>query len=190
MLLDNASAGAFELEPVVKNVSPVHIYRMSKTKALIFAAAVTASAMFVGCASIPPGAERGPNGTMAFDVLVEASAPGASIEANGQVVGQTPCHIKIFGDPDGTFHDFGSYYYSIRAMPLASNQFAQARWFRTGHLMSGEDMVPSRIYFDMSHPAPPEAPPPPVGYYGPTPYPYPYYYPGVRVYVGPRWRHW
>src|SRR6267378_1336761 len=97
------------------------------------------AALLVGCGTpIPPGAERGPDGTMAYDVLVEASPPGARIEANGQNLGNTPVHLKIFGDPDGTFHDFGSYYYVIRALPLTTNQFPQVRMFRTGHLFTPE----------------------------------------------------
>jgi hypothetical protein len=162
-------------------------------KKLIFGTACAAAVMLVGCeTALPPGAERGPHNTMAYDVLVEASPPGARIEANGQFVGETPCHIKIYGDPDGTFHDFGSFVYSVRALPSTTNQFAQARWFRTGHLMSPEDMIPSRIYFDMTRPAPAEAIPGGPGYYGPAPYPYPYYYgPGPGIYIGPGYRrHW
>ena len=78
-----------------------------------------AVALFAGCNSVPPGVERGPHGTMAYDVTVETSPPGARIEANGQVIGNAPLHLKIFGDPDGTFHDFGSYYYIVRALPVS-----------------------------------------------------------------------
>ncbi len=119
---------------------------------------------------------------MAYDVLVEASAPGASIRVNGQVVGNTPVHIKIFGDPDGTFHDFGSYYYVVEASPLSANQFPKARYYRTGHLLTAEDRVPRKIYFDMTRPAP--QPAPVYGYPAPYYYPSPYYY-GPRVYIGP-----
>ncbi len=167
-----------------------------KTK-LIFSLGVGA-ALLAGCATqIPPGAERGPHNTMAYDVLIEASAPGARIEANGKFIGNSPAHLKIFGDPDGTFHDFGSYYYVVRAFPLATNQFPQERYFMTGHLMTHEDRIPQRIFFDMNHPPArayaPEASgyayPPPAYYYG-YPYPYygPYYGPGVNFYFGPRWR--
>src|SRR5260221_13782624 len=107
----------------------------------ILAASVAAAAFLAGCATpIPPGAERGPHNTMAYDVLVDASPPGARIVANGQDVGQTPVHIKIFGDPDGTFHDFGSYYYEVRAFPMVTNQFEQVRLFQTGHMLTPEDM--------------------------------------------------
>lgn len=159
-----------------------------------------AAALLAGCGTpIPPGAERGPDGTMAYDVLVEASPPGARIEANGQNLGATPVHLKIFGDPDGTFHDFGSYYYVVQAFPLATNQFVQTRWFWTGHLLTPEDHIPQRIYFEMNQPtsAPYGAPVygyPPAVYYGPPTYYYgpPYYYgPEFRFYVGPRYhRRW
>lgn len=128
---------------------------------------------------------------MAYDVLVDASAPGARIEANGQEVGNAPVHLKIFGDPDGTFHDFGSAYYVIRALPLTTNQYEQVRFFGTGQWFGPEDRIPQQIYFDMNQKAvyPPAGPSgywypyygPPV-YYGP-----PYYYgPAFRFYLGPR----
>jgi hypothetical protein len=148
-----------------------------------------------GCSTpIPPGAERGPHGTMAYDVLIEASAPGARIEANGEEIGTSPVHLKIFGDPDGTFHDFGSYYYVIRALPVATNQFVQTRVFYTGHLLTPEDRIPQRINFEMNQAPPPGAPPgyvypaypPPVYYWAPPPYYY-YYWPSYRCYYGPRY---
>lgn len=176
-----------------------------KTKSILILSA-GAAALLAGCATpIPPGAERGPHGTMAYDVLIEASEPGARIEANGAYIGNTPVHLKIFGDPDGTFHDFGSYYYVVRAFPETTNQFPQARYFMTGHLMTPEDRVPQKIYFDMNHPATRAQNPPAYGYqgapyyygYGYPYYGYPYYYggpyyygPGVNFYFGPRWRRW
>jgi len=169
-----------------------------KTK-LIWAGGAVTVMFLAGCESVPPGVERGPHGTIAYDVLVEASEPGARIEANGSSVGNTPVHIKIFGDKDGTFHDFGSYYYAVRAFPVATNQFAQARFFGTGRHWAPEDHIPPSIYFDMNRPPPPEPPPgyvyppygPPASYYGPPPY----YGPGVRFYFGPpvyyyHHRHW
>jgi hypothetical protein len=133
---------------------------------------------------------------MAYDVLIEASEPGARIEANGELIGNTPVHVKIFGDTDGTFHDFGSDFYVIRALPLTTNQFAQTRLFRTGRWFSGEDTIPERIYFDMNQSQPPAGYPgyPPPYYYGPSVYMYPVpppivYGPGVRFYFGPRFHH-
>src|SRR5437016_9905299 len=91
-----------------------------------------AAVLLAGCQSLPPGAEPGPDGTMAYYVQIEATQPGARIEVNGDNVGNTPVRLKIFGDPDGTFHDFGSEYYVIRALPLTTNQFPQVRMFGTG----------------------------------------------------------
>lgn len=163
-------------------------------RALIYSAGTAAAIFLAGCETIPPGAERGPNHTMAYDVLVEASEPGARIEANGQDVGNTPLHLKIFGDPDGTFHDFGSPYYVIKALPLTTNQFEQARFFGTGHLFGPEDHIPQKIFFDMNQRQqyPPYGPPVygypyygPPGYYGP-----PYYWgPEFRFYLSPRYPH-
>ncbi len=63
--------------------------------------------VLAGCSSAPPDAERGPNGTIAYYVQVESSEPGVRIEANNDYVGKTPLTLKIFGDKDGTFHNFG-----------------------------------------------------------------------------------
>ena len=122
----------------------------------MFVSSLGAAALLAGCETAPvaPGTERGPHGTIAYDVVIEASAPGARIEANGMDVGNTPVHVKIFGDRDGTFHDFGSYQYVVRALPLETNQFAQTRVFQTGHMLTPEDHIPRQIYFDMSHPTP------------------------------------
>ena len=163
------------------------------------AASLAAALVLVGCQSLPPGAEPGPHHTMAYIVPVDASEPGAHIEVNGQDMGQTPIKIKIFGDPDGTFHDFGSYYYVVRALPVATNQYEHVQFFRTGKMFAGEDRIPSRIFFDMNRPPPPQ--PPPTYYYAPPAYPYYYYGPGpywggpywgpsFRFYVGPGFHHW
>ncbi len=167
------------------------------SRGLILAASLVAAGFLAGCESVPPGAERGPHGTMAYDVLVEASEPGARVEANGQPLGNTPLHLKIFGDPDGTFHDFGSEYYVIRALPLTTNQFVQTRWFGTGRWFGPEDHIPQRIYFDMNQNTQVYAPagPPVYGYpYGPPPYYYyyygpPYYGPRFQFYFGPPVHH-
>lgn len=169
-----------------------------KTK-LFLAACAAAVLVLAGCKTpLPPGVERGPHGTIAYDVSVEASPPGAHIEANGEYVGQAPVHLKIFGDRDGTFHDFGSYYYIIRALPVVTNQFVQTRVFGTGRNFSHEDYIPKQVYFDMNQPPPPPPAypypdyPPPPSYYGPPYYYYgpPYYYgPSFRFYFGGH-RHW
>lgn len=162
-------------------------------KTLALAAAATAAIFVTGCQTIPPGAERGPNNTMAYTILIEATEPGARIEANGEFMGNTPLNLKVFGDPDGTFHDFGSFYFSIKAMPIASNHFAQARFFRTGRGMTPEDRIPQRIFFDMTQKTPEyqlSGPPPAYyqapGYFGPPPY---FYGPGVQMHFGPQFHH-
>lgn len=164
---------------------------------LLLVFSLTTVGFLAGCESVPPapGVERGPHGTIAYDVLVDSSPPAARIEANGQIIGNAPLHLKIFGDKDGTFHDFGSYYYIVRALPVATNQYVQTRVFRTGRLFTPEDHIPQRIDFDMNQPNPYP--------YGMPVYPYPsypqpydygppaYYSPGVEFYFGPRFhRHW
>ncbi|MEO5803768.1 MAG: hypothetical protein ABIR24_09565 [Verrucomicrobiota bacterium] len=163
---------------------------------LFLAANLAATIFLVGCTTpIPPGAERGPNGTMAYEVLVEASSPGARIEAQGEYVGEAPLRLKIFGDPDGTFHDFGEPYYEVRALPAATNQFVQTRVFGTGQMFGPQDRVPQRIYFDMNQPPPRYVPypvyvTPPPAYYDPFYYDRPYFYgPSFRFNIGPRYDH-
>ena len=156
---------------------------------LLMSGGLAAAGLFAGCATLPPGAEPGPNGTMAYVVPVEASEPGIRIEVNGQIVGNTPLQLKIWGDPDGTFHDFGAYYYVVRALPAHTNQFTQTMAFNTGRAWGVEDRIPHQIYFDMSKP--PENPPPGYSTAPPYPYPYPYYpyYYGPRIYIGPGYYH-
>lgn len=106
-----------------------------------------------GCATgSNPKAARGPGGTIAYKVQVESSTPGARIEVNEDYIGKTPLTLTIFGDRDGTFHNFGSKDFIIRAFPVSTNQFPQTKLFRTGGWFSEEDRVPSRIYFDMEQP--------------------------------------
>jgi hypothetical protein len=161
---------------------------------LFLAAALGMVVLLAGCETVPPGVERGPHGTIAYDVLVEATPPGAHIEANGQVVGDAPLHLKIFGDKDGTFHDFGSYYYVVRGLPLTTNQFVQTRVFRTGRWFTPEDRIPDRIYFDMNqNTVPPPGSPlyvyPPYGPPGYYYWPPPYYGPRLHFYFGPGFYH-
>ena len=106
----------------------------------------------LGCSSVPPNTEKGPQGTIAYLVQIECSVPGVRIEANNDYIGKTPCALKIFGDQDGTFHNFGSHEYTIKAYPdsASTNLFVQTKVFRTGGWFSQEDKIPSRIYFDMN----------------------------------------
>ena len=103
-----------------------------------------------GCATtnVDPNVERGPNGTIAYKIPVDSSEPGARIEVNGESMGATPMTLKIFGDPDGTFHNFGSYEFVVRAYPPGTNRPAQTKIFHTGVLMGAEDKIPQKIYFD------------------------------------------
>ena len=114
-----------------------------------------------GCVSPPPGAEPGgPQNTYAYQVLVDASPPGARIEVNGRIAGPAPITLKFFGDINRKFYDFGFENYVIRALPVATNQFVQTRVFRTG-----TDLIPPRIDFAMNQPGAayvPLVPPAPV----------------------------
>jgi hypothetical protein len=111
-----------------------------------------------GCDTVPKG-EHGPDGTIAYYIQVESSAP-ARIEVNNDYLGDTPYKLKVFGDRDGTFHNFGSMEYVIKALPkdAAPGVFPQSKVFRTGGWFSQEDKIPTRVYFDMSQKATPETP--------------------------------
>ncbi len=152
---------------------------------LLLAGVVAAASITTGCVTYPPGAERGPRGTMAYMVPVEASEQGVVIYADGKKAGTAPLTLKIFGDRDGTFHNFGSYQFVVQAVPLKTNQFVQTRVFRSGRVFRSDDRIPDRIHFDMSQPPLPEelyvpSYPPPAYYYGP-----PAYYYGPSFYFGP-----
>ncbi|HHY86863.1 MAG TPA: PEGA domain-containing protein [Verrucomicrobia bacterium] len=145
-------------------------------KAAVFLSLV--AVLVAGCETVPPGVERGPHGTIAYDVIVESSEPGVTILVNGEEVGTTPLTLRIWGDKDGTFHDFGSYVYVVQALPLNTNQFTQTRVFRTGRWFTPEDVIPRQIYFDMDQPPPAYVTPvtPPVYYYPYYPYSPPIYF--------------
>jgi len=158
---------------------------------LTVTAGLAALGLLTGCQTFPPGAERGPHGTMAYQVAVDASDPGVKVYADGQLKGEAPLTLKIFGDTDGTFHNFGSDQYVIQAVPARTNQHVQTRVFHTGGFFMPEDKIPDRIHFDMNQPQPVYVPvptysyPPPVHfYYGP-----PYYYYGPRFHFGHGWHH-
>ena len=105
--------------------------------------------VLAGCATTPETQrEHGPDGTVAYPVPVDSSEPGAQIEVNGQTVGTTPMTLTIFGDTDGTFHNFGSYDFIVRAYPPGTGRLPQTKIFHTGALMAAEDKIPQKIYFD------------------------------------------
>ncbi len=83
-------------------------------------------------------------------VEIESSEPGARIEANGEYVGKTPVTIKIYGDEDGTFHNFGKYSYTVTAYPVKPGQRHQTKTFRAGGWFTQEDMIPKKIFFDLN----------------------------------------
>jgi len=122
--------------------------------------------------------EKGPQGTVAYFVDVDASQP-CRIEADGESVGVTPLKLKIFADRDGTFHNFGRSQYILKAYPQEMGYREETKVFGTGGWFSQEDRVPSRIFFEIrqelspspeTRPTPPPAPnlTPSIG--GPKPY--------------------
>jgi hypothetical protein len=102
-----------------------------------------------GCAT-NGGREKGPAGTIAYFIHVESSEPGARVEVNENSIGVTPIDIKVFGDRDGTFHNFGSQDYVIRVFPVREGQSIQTKVFRTGNWFSQEDPIPTRLFFDLN----------------------------------------
>jgi hypothetical protein len=93
--------------------------------------------------------EKGPQGTIAYYVSIETSDPDVRIEVNEDYVGKAPLTLKIWADKDGTFHNFGSSDYVIKAIPANTNLFTQTKVFRTGGWFSQEDRIPKALYFDM-----------------------------------------
>ncbi|MGE3310790.1 MAG: hypothetical protein AB7O66_12540 [Limisphaerales bacterium] len=115
-----------------------------------------------GCASSTsspsgqePGRERGPDGTVAYLIDVEASEPDVRIEVNGEDLGMAPLQVKVFGDKDGTFHNFGGFNYVIRAIPTQAGQYPQTKTFHTGGFFTQEDRIPKRVHFQMNMPTVP-----------------------------------
>jgi hypothetical protein len=116
----------------------------------VVAIAVSLSGMLAGCQTSVPDSEAGPEKTAAYYIKVESSEPGVTIETNKVYAGQTPLTFKVFGDSPGAFHDFGRREYTVRALPLTTNQFLQTRVFRTGKASALGDRIPGFIFFDMS----------------------------------------
>jgi len=111
---------------------------------------LVAMSVIVGCSTTSSGnTERGPQGTIAYYVQIESSEPGARVEANDDYVGKTPMSLKIFGDKDGTFHNFGTMDYIIKVYPVRTGQYVQTKAFKTGGWWTPEDKIPSRLYFDL-----------------------------------------
>ena len=109
--------------------------------------------MIAGCVTSNDAAlERGPDGTFAYQVKIESSEPGVRIDVNGESVGKTPMTLKIFGDRDHTFHNFGSYDFIVKAFPPGTGRDPQTKIYKTGALFAAEDKIPESIYFDFSPP--------------------------------------
>ena len=110
--------------------------------------------LMFGCSSGPmpdqAGRQRGPDGTVSYEIQVETSEPGIRIEVDEDYVGTTPLTVTVFGDKDGTFHNFGKFEYVIRALPAKPGQHAQTKVFHTGGFFTQEDRIPKRIFFDMN----------------------------------------
>jgi hypothetical protein len=90
---------------------------------------------------------------IAYPVPVDASESGTKIEVNYQPLGVAPLTIKIFGDRDGTFHNFGSDEFVVRAYPLRTNEFPQTKIFKTGAFGIKDDKIPETIYFQFAPPS-------------------------------------
>src|ERR1051326_485998 len=120
---------------------------MKRIGNLLFAAPL----IITGCAAPNgPQPEKGPQGTVAYNIPVESNPSGAKVEVNYKLAGVTPLTIKIFGDRDGTFHNFGSDEFIIRAYPPNGGTFPQTKIFKTGAFGVKDDKVPERIAFDFT----------------------------------------
>src|SRR5690348_12057810 len=99
-----------------------------------------AAVLLAGCGTpLSPDTERGPQGTIAYNVPIESNLPGTKIEVNYTVIGVAPIMVKIFGDRDGTFHNFGSDEYIVRAYPPGTNYYPKAQIFKTGAFSIKDD---------------------------------------------------
>lgn len=109
---------------------------------------VLASLLLAGCATTEnPNTETGPQGTIAYNVPIESNLPGTKIEVNYTVVGVAPLTVKIFGDRDGTFHNFGSDEYIVRAYPADAGYYPKTVIFKTGAFGIKDDRIPEKIAF-------------------------------------------
>src|SRR6516162_2412897 len=109
----------------------------------------TAIVLLIGCET---SEEAGPNKTVAFYIQVQSSVPGVAIETNNAFAGRTPLTLKVFGDSEGIFHNFGMPEYTLRAVPSGTNEFVQTKVFKTGGRPGTGDKIPGVIFFDVSHP--------------------------------------
>jgi hypothetical protein len=106
---------------------------------------------FTGCAT-DSKIDQGPDGTVAYNVPIDSSQPGRRLEVNGESVGVTPVVLKVFGDRDGTFHNFGSADFMVIAHSVNSSEVRTTN-FHTGTAGEKDDKIPDKIYFDFGSPA-------------------------------------
>jgi hypothetical protein len=127
--------------------------RPSNLKSLFI---ITSLALILAaCTTGGPKTEKGPRGTIAYFVEVDASEKGARIDVDNEHIGSAPTVWKVFGDKDGTFHDFGNFDHKVTAYPISGGLQPQTKAFKTGRFLSGEDRIPKKIYFDFSQPPAP-----------------------------------
>lgn len=112
--------------------------------------ALAAAALCVACQSSGRDSESGPGHTTAYYIKVESSVPGVTIETNRVVAGKTPLTLRVFGDVTGNFHNFGSPEFVVSALPSNTNEFAQAKVFKTGRNSLPGDRIPGFIFFNMT----------------------------------------
>jgi hypothetical protein len=105
-----------------------------------------------GCATTKDNNKtaEGPEETIPYQIQIESTVP-ARVEINKEYVGKTPLTAKVNGDEDGTFHNFGSYFYVVTATPVNSRKESQTKEYRTGGWFTPEDMIPKRIFFDFGN---------------------------------------
>ena len=101
-----------------------------------------------GCTTSDETREKGRDGTVAYFVEIESPEPGVRIEVDNETIGKTPVTWKVFGDKDGTFHNFGAYDVRVVGFPVRAGQQPQTKIFRTGSWFNSEDRIPKKLFFD------------------------------------------
>jgi hypothetical protein len=133
--------------------SMARVTSMTRTTAVLSGFALICIGILSGCHTTDPTVEPGPDGTVACYLKVESSRPGVTIETNSVFAGKTPLTVKVFGDVNGTFHNFGSPEFVLRAVPPMTNEFTQIHSFRAGKRSEPGDKIPGLVFFDMSKPS-------------------------------------
>jgi len=113
---------------------------------------VVAVLLLAACSSTTP-AEKEPHGTKLFYIQIQASHEGVSIETNNVFAGKAPFTLGVLGNKGGTFHNFGSLEYVVRAVPAVTNGSWPTQAFKTGDGSTPGDRIPGMIFFDMDRPS-------------------------------------